>query len=969
MSSVLSQGAFVACALGVAFSVPAQQFGNPAQQQPANASSANSSSELVRLRFASFDPVQGEPQMPESLQSTGGRLFLVQFAGTPTQAGRDGIANAGGQVHGYLPDNAYVVRMPQTAADVIRAMPQVRWVGHYHAAYRIDPELIDALESGDLGTTRYNMVVVDKQNDKPALAAKLQAIGGRIDDEHEGSLLFTATLTPAQLVQTANLDEVLWIDAWTPMEYDMDNARIQGGGNYVESQVGYTGTGVNAHIYEGVEATHPDFTGTVTNVNSGGAAASHGHATAGIVFGNGTSNPAVRGMAPDAGKFYTNNGSTNASRWQVVSNLINVHNVSHTTASWGNARTFFYTSISADADDIIFDHDIAWTQSQSNAGNQDSRPQAWAKNIFSIGGVRHNNNANPLDDSWSGSGSTGPAADLRIKPTLSAYYDGIGTSDLSGGAGYSSGNWTSGFGGTSGATPIVAGHNVIAIQMFTDDSGTPGVGPFGNALRSPGASSHVNRPHFTTLKCLQVASARQYAFNAASTDNRREHVGWGFPSLQTMWDDRGDTYVVDETKVLSQGAANRFDVVVSANEPSLRVVLHYAEPAANPSAAKTLINDLSVRVTAPNGTIYWGNNGLEQGNWSVAGGSADDTNPIECVFVQNPAAGTWSVDVIATSVVADNHVETGAVDADYGLVIVGGQTSEGTPPVFATFSKYGQGCPGSVPLPTYCVELNPNGGSLSGATRDNEYCYRVPNTGSIQIASFDLWTQSTGGTVTRPAHIYADNGGAPSPNPVASTTMQIGAAQGFYTATFATPVSVTGDFYVGMDSSSQNVVISTLTSGSGGVGFWRDAATPNWTQSGLVQNPSWRVSCAGGAQFAAPVLGNNGLPALGNSYDVTLADAVASSGAFLLTGLSDQSYMGTSLPAPIPGAPGCSVVAAPDSTQLIFTSAAGTASASFSVPNAASFVGIDFFHQWAVLDAVNAIGIVVSEGGRASIGN
>ena len=51
----------------------------------------------------------------------------------------------------------------------------------------------------------------------------------------------------------------------------------------------------------GVEASHPDFTGTVTNVNSGGAASSHGHATAGIVFGNGTSNPAVRGMAPDCG--------------------------------------------------------------------------------------------------------------------------------------------------------------------------------------------------------------------------------------------------------------------------------------------------------------------------------------------------------------------------------------------------------------------------------------------------------------------------------------------------------------------------------------------------------------------------------------------------------------------------------------------------------------------------------------------
>ena len=138
-------------------------------------------------------------------------------------------------------------------------------------------------------------------------------------------------------------------------------------------------------------------------------------------------------------------------------------NVSHTTASWGGQRTFFYTSTSAEADDITFDHDITWTQSQSNAGNQDSRPQAWAKNVFSVGGIHHANNGHPSDDSWqNGGASIGPASDGRIKPTMCAYYDSIGTSDLTGSAGYSAANWTAGFSGTSGATPIVAGHNVLA---------------------------------------------------------------------------------------------------------------------------------------------------------------------------------------------------------------------------------------------------------------------------------------------------------------------------------------------------------------------------------------------------------------------------------------------------------------------------------------------------------------------------
>src|SRR5690606_7485326 len=162
------------------------------------------------------------------------------------------------------------------------------------------------------------------------------------------------------------------------------------------------------------------------NVRSCGSSQAHGHCTAGIVFGNGTSTASARGMAPNARGYYTNYAcvSPGFSRNAVINEVVNVHNCLFTTASWGDARTTQYTAISADADDIIFDHRIPWTQSQSNAGNQMSRPQAWAKNIISVGGVVHFNDSNPANDSWSaGGGSTGPAADGRIKPDLCAYYD------------------------------------------------------------------------------------------------------------------------------------------------------------------------------------------------------------------------------------------------------------------------------------------------------------------------------------------------------------------------------------------------------------------------------------------------------------------------------------------------------------------------------------------------------------------
>ena len=69
----------------------------------------------------------------------------------------------------------------------------------------------------------------------------------------------------------------------------------------------------------------------------------------------------------------------------------------------------------------------------------------------------------------------------------------------------------------------------------------------------------------------------------------------------------------------------------------------------------------------------------------------------------------------------------------------------------------------------------------------------------------------------------------------------------------------------------------------------------------------------------------------------------------------------------LPGAPGCSIYAALDVTRLLFTSVSGTASSSTSIPNSPSFSGLALFHQWAIFDSVNSIGIVVSDAGRAVI--
>ncbi len=912
----------------------------------------------IALRYARFDPLESTPAVPAALRSgPDDHLWIVQYDAPMDDGSRKAILAAGAERIGFLPELAYLVRGDAKAVQQLRDARDVRWVGPYHPAYRLEPALIaEIVGQVDAPARRYHVVVADKHTDKPALGAAIRAIGGTVVHEQPGSILFDVELTRPQLAKAAHLDQVLWIDRWTAPEEDMNNARIQGGANYIESVGGYTGQGVHGHVYEGIDATSPDFNLMPINVLSGGGPDSHGHATSTIIFGNGYSNPLARGMAPDAQAYYTNYSTVTAgySRWQVVQQLVTNYGVTFTTASWGDARTRSYTSISADADDIIFDNDIPWTQSQSNAGNQDSRPQAWAKNIFSIGGVEHFDNADRFDDSWAAGGaSTGPAADGRIKPDLCAYYDSILTAALGGG--------TLNFSGTSGATPIVAGHNALAIQMFTD-------GLFG-PVRNPGGSRSSNRPHFTTLKALMIANAMQYAFDAGSTDNRRVYQGWGFPDLRTMYDNRQRMLVVDETDLVTQGQTRSYTVTVQPGDPELKVALTWADPAANPAASTTRINDLSLRVTAPDGTVRWGNQGLLDGNYSTTGGSADTRDTVECVFVREPSPGNWTVDVLATLIAADSHVETPAVDADFGLCATFGTT-------VGRILRFGDGCEGSVTLPG-CESLNGAGGSLSAASSQNEYAYDATATQNLTVQGFELFTASrTGATTSVLTALYLDNGsGQPAPNPVAVSTMTVSATPQFYSTTFPSTVSIPAGQHFWIAADSIGAYPSTLASGELGGAYYR--ATPRsgttWYRSGVVLRASWRVMCQGGmGTTLIPDYRVTGAPTPGRTLSGALTKALPNATAVRLTGFSDSVWNGVMLPADLSflGATGCTLLASGEYVEPLTTNANGIANATLAIPNSSALLGGIAFQQCAVLDAQsNAFGIAFTPGVEIDVGN
>jgi hypothetical protein len=288
-----------------------------------------------------------------------------------------------------------------------------------------------------------------------------------------------------------------------------------------------------------------------------------------------------------------------------------------------------------------------------------------------------------------------------------------------------------------------------------------------------------------------------------------------------------------------------------------------------------------------------------------------------------------------------------------------------------TFTRFGQACLGTGTTPSTCASNNENGGALANLLRTNEYAYRVPGQGALQVEGFEVYSASTtGAPVTVGAYVYADAGGLPAATPLAQTTVTIGPVPGFYRASLPAPVTVPGTFHLAIDHSAQTTYLATLGSGQPGSGSWRrPALTGSWSASGIISAPSFRVLCSGGGSRTSPSMGSDGVPIVGRSFALTLSQAAPGAVTALLIGTSDQSFGGITLPAPLPGAPGCSLLVAPERIDQRAADAVGSARVDLPVPGDPALIGVDIFHQWVVIDAgANALGLAVSEGARTRIG-
>jgi hypothetical protein len=301
--------------------------------------------------------------------------------------------------------------------------------------------------------------------------------------------------------------------------------------------------------------------------------------------------------------------------------------------------------------------------------------------------------------------SRGPTLDGRIKPEITA----IGTHVLSTrstkipDADIEQHYWSRASNGTSTGNTFVSDYPASVDPFYAFDGGTSMATPL-----AAGSATTVRQylrvvrniasPSSGLMRAAMTIGAHDLAgqydpLHPDVTARPDNNEGWGRVDVKGTIDPGGATKSAfyDDPVGLRIGGKARYTFQVTDTTVPMRVQLGWTDVAGNVTAAKTLVNDLDLVVTAPNGTVYRGNmfgtrsSGETPSKPNPANGNHVDT--LEGVDVPASAvqAGTWTVDVVGFNVPSApqkyglavrgglSNVPSGAIHLDAGAARGGGR--------------------------------------------------------------------------------------------------------------------------------------------------------------------------------------------------------------------------------------------------------------------------------------------------------
>ncbi|MCK4718091.1 MAG: S8 family serine peptidase, partial [Thermoplasmata archaeon] len=432
----------------------------------------------------------------------------------------------------------------------------------------------------------------------------------------------------------ARIPQVQYVSQWDEIEFSMDIIRTSDPmtGQDNAQTMGYDGSTWRTYypgalpgvvVDNGIDPAHPDLT-HVTRYNSpvNDVGNNHGTSTTGIVFGDGTGDSTLRG-ALSSGYGAMAQHTMDEAVAKDTNQLDDGYFSSHSYFTGNNDG--WYDSRANELDnDLWTDQAFVYVFGAGNVPNADGEHvtgEGCAKNVITVGGLWPGNGgtASYADDqwthaSWGAGGNHGPTDYGALKPDVAMFYDDIATTYNTGDA---ASGYTSAFGGTSGATPIVAGCVGQFTEAWIDDY-------FGNNVGN-------NKPVSGATVKAAIINTADHSF---PNDVSRYNAGWGYPHNDWFFDGRGWIFhdyadYRDSARLTNDGGAPD-EIVPSTTTWPLRVTLSWYDQAGGAAGGdddtvNRLVNDLNLRVVdTNNGDVFYGNMGMMTSQETASG---TGTNP------------------------------------------------------------------------------------------------------------------------------------------------------------------------------------------------------------------------------------------------------------------------------------------------------------------------------------------------------
>ncbi len=656
----------------------------------------SASAQMICLKTYQFDPKQGEPDLPFNLiaQEETSNYYIIQCKGPILKEWKTELKNSGIQILGYVPDYAYIVRMDSYQKELLSSKSFINWIGLWHPAYKIHPEL-----RNKAGMYKVTILVYDSE-ELADIVTKVSGLGVNVLEVSDcvGNLI-VAEVSSAHLGGLAHIKGIYWIEPRPEIQLDNNftTRTVQTGSTTSDTTIwakglkgsgqilGTTDSGITTAHWAFYDAAYPITTWgsfpshrKIVNYSRGGSSAGfgdesgnywHGTHTGGTVCGDDSYNGGTAiydGMAKQCKLSFCDIGVTGGGL-SVWSNLNQLWDTSFAygarvvSNSWGAGTGGDYAAYDAQADQFMWRRQntlLVISAGNSGSGANTTGSPGNAKNALTVGSVGRSSPTTIATYS-----SRGPTDDNRYKPTLMA----PGGLNTTGDPGlYSARGSTSGAGssywqmsGTSMASPAACGAVGLIREYLTRGFYPTGSEVPGNAIPNPSAA---------LLKALAIVSTDP---NITGYTVPNFNIGWGRIDLDSALYFTGDVRRLLLHDSANGGLNTNDSVVYSWTVNSaipLRVTLCWTDTAGNTSATRSIVNDLDLRVVSPSGTSYWGN--YYSGGQSATGGSRDSVNVEENFRLNAPATGVWK------AWVRGRNVPTGA-NQPYSIVITGNVTDLG----------------------------------------------------------------------------------------------------------------------------------------------------------------------------------------------------------------------------------------------------------------------------------------------------